>query len=588
MDRLDPRTKIMMMACLSGVAMMTDNIFFLLGLSLSLPLLLWVGGIRFLRQRKQLAGMVGLVAFLFVIQALFGRFYEGGAMALRLLIILLAALILLTGKPEDYLLALTRMGLPYEMAYMVMLGFHFFPLLKEEAGDVYYSIQLRGTELKKASIPAKLSAYRRISIPILTGALERAEDTSIAMEARGFRSQKRRTYLKKLKLKKRDVLLLILTPLLAATFLFFANRDGGDEDMGREVILTYVDEDTVAISWGDMQKYDGFVIWEGEEISAHRQEIREDQYYKYTVEIADLERGREYEYRMSDGERNSLKREFSLPKKGGTFLYMGDIQYMSRERDYLIWGELLEEARKKTGDGEVLLLGGDMVEKGPDLADWSTFLSAGQPTFSQMPVMTTPGNHETSILPATYLDMMTLPENSPLPEEVYSFQLGDVYFLSLNSCLFMEERKSQEGYEETMEAVNRWIGEELKENKAKWKIVFFHHPMYPVIEDVPLYEEMRNAWEQTLADGEVSLVLCGHQHVYMRTEPMKGITHIMCNSGEKESNYLGEGEELPEYVAKMEAEGAVYLRIYVEDDYLKVEAYKKGGEQVDSCEIAEK
>ena len=128
MSSLDPRTKIMMMACLSAAAMATDNIIFLLGLSIFLPLALWAGGIGFGRQKKQLVGMLGLIGFLFAIQSVFASVHLAGVMALRLLIILLAALILLSGKPGDYLLALTRLGMPYEMAYIWFFwAFIFFP-----------------------------------------------------------------------------------------------------------------------------------------------------------------------------------------------------------------------------------------------------------------------------------------------------------------------------------------------------------------------------------------------------------------------------------------------------------------------------
>ena len=124
--------------------------------------------------------------------------------------------------------------------------------------------------------------------------------------------------------------------------------------------------------------------------------------------------------------------------------------------------------------------------------------------------MTTPGNHETSILPTTYLDIFTLPDKSPVEEEIYSFDLGGIHFLSLNSGLFMKERKTQEGYEEMMGKVDEWIEKDLKSNKGKWTIAFFHHPMYPASPDDPLYEEMRGRWEGLLTKGGVDLVLCGH------------------------------------------------------------------------------
>lgn len=590
MGSLDPRTKIMMMACLSAAAMATDNIIFLLGLSIFLPPALWAGGIGFARQKKQLLGMVGLISFLFVIQSVFASVHLAGVMALRLLIILLAALVLLSGKPGDYLLALTRLGMPYEMAYMVLLGFHFFPLLREEAMDVYYSIQLRGTEIKKAPIKGKLAAYKNMAIPILAGALERARDTSIAMEARGFRSQRRRTYLRKIKLKKRDILLLIIIPLVAASFIYFANRDSGSEDMGREAMVSYMGKDAIAISWGDEEKYEGVVQWEGKEIPARRKEVRKGEYYRYWTTVDGLKRGKNYTYAMGDGKTFSLREKVSLPPKDGdfTFLFMGDIQYRNRERDYAAWGGFLAEAYRDTPDAKLLLMGGDMVEKAPDLKDWSAFLSAGQPTFRKIPVMTTPGNHETSILPTTYLDILTLPDKSPIGEEIYSFDLGGIHFVSLNSGLFMKERKTQEGYEEMMGRVDDWIEKDLKSSKAKWTIAFFHHPMYPASPDDPLYEEMRGRWEGLLTKGGVDLVLCGHQHLYMRTKPVNGITHIMCNSGEKPSNYLREGQEIPAYVEKIRGDKPTYLRIRSADDRLIIEAYEKGGKQVDTCEIKKK
>ena len=112
----------------------------------------------------------GFIVFLFLLQCLFnrtgnalieiGRFtmvtdkgiITAAILALRLLIFLLSALILFTGEARDYLLALIQCRIPYEIAFMVMIGIHFFPILREEAFNVYCSAQLRGTEIKKASL----------------------------------------------------------------------------------------------------------------------------------------------------------------------------------------------------------------------------------------------------------------------------------------------------------------------------------------------------------------------------------------------------------------------------------------------------
>ncbi len=197
------------------------NLWVLTGLIFFLILFLFLGGVGFRKQMHQGKTAIGMVAFLFLLQSLFGQMMLGAMLCLRLLIFVLSALILLTGQARDYLLGLIQWKVPYEIAYMVMIGLHFFPILREEALDVYYSIQLRGMELKKTSWKNKLKAYLKMSLPVLAGAMERAKDTSISMEARAFRAYPNRTYLRRLKLTPIDVVLMVLFPLLLVLFLLF-------------------------------------------------------------------------------------------------------------------------------------------------------------------------------------------------------------------------------------------------------------------------------------------------------------------------------------------------------------------------------
>ena len=222
MSRLDPRTKLLMIVCISTAALVVDNIIMLAGLLVFTAVIMLAGGIRWKDQKRQLMGAISTVLFIFILQTVFGNILLGAEIAFRLLIIILSAMILLTGQPRDYLLALTQMKVPYELAYMVILAFHFFPILKEEALDVYYSIQLRGTELQKCSLIKKLSAYRSMCIPVLAGAMNRAKDTSIAMEARGFRAFPKRTYMRRLRLKAADAVVMALSVLLTVAFIYAA------------------------------------------------------------------------------------------------------------------------------------------------------------------------------------------------------------------------------------------------------------------------------------------------------------------------------------------------------------------------------
>lgn len=239
LDSFDPRTKLMLMLCLSGIAIFQPDPLLLLCLLALTVLILLVGGAHPARILRQIRGVLYMIIMLFIVQSLFVRTGEplvtlggftlittGGlttaaAICLRLLILITGALILLTGESRDYLPALVQMKIPYEIAFMVMAAVHFLPILKEEAMDVYYSVQLRGTEIAKASLPKKLRAFSKICMPILVGAINRAKQMSIAMEARGFRSQPRRTYLRTIHLKPKDVALLVILPAAALTLLIY-------------------------------------------------------------------------------------------------------------------------------------------------------------------------------------------------------------------------------------------------------------------------------------------------------------------------------------------------------------------------------
>lgn len=231
------------------------------------------------------------------------------------------------------------------------------------------------------------------------------------------------------------------------------------------------------------------------------------------------------------------------------------------------------------------VFGGDLVEKSGDVQDWTEFFAAGQPVFSEIPMAAVPGNHETSVIPYTYLQMMEVPQNGIPKGEVYSFEYGSCHFIMLNSCLFMDERIKEMGKKEwnsMMEDVERWMKKDLSASRAKWKIAVMHHPPYPAAEDDEIYSRIRDRWMPVLESRKLDLVLCGHQHVYLRTKEINGVTCIMGNSGKKESRYYREGEELPDYVEKLADKTETYQILTVTDGELAAKSYDQNGNLLDS------
>lgn len=231
LESFDPRVKMMIMICLSTYAMLVKDLAGLMVVLLMTIVILVLGGNDRMSLFYQAKLTTGMVLFIFLIQCISVRsgapifsvanipfvtvdgIFLSAMLSLRLLILIMSALILLNGEPRDYLLAMVKCKVPYEIAFMVMTGIHFFPLIKEEAFNIYYSVQLRGTEIEKASLRKKLDAYLRISLPILVCAMEKARTMTIAMETRCFRIYPYRTYLRQLKLTRRDTAVLALFPL---------------------------------------------------------------------------------------------------------------------------------------------------------------------------------------------------------------------------------------------------------------------------------------------------------------------------------------------------------------------------------------
>jgi energy-coupling factor transport system permease protein len=235
--RLDPRPKLLFVLCVSTLAVLwRDPVWLAALLGLTIVVLL-AGGVDPRSTWGQVRGVLQVVAILFVVQCVFVRSGEpvvsvagltlvttGGitvalGVTLRLLIVVCSALVLLTGRPRDYLLALVQCRVPYEIAFMVMTAVHFLPILREEALDVYHAVQMRGTEVAKAGVRERLAVYARIALPVVAGALRRAEQVSLAMEARAFRAKPRRTSMRRLTLRARDVAALVAVAAATAAAL---------------------------------------------------------------------------------------------------------------------------------------------------------------------------------------------------------------------------------------------------------------------------------------------------------------------------------------------------------------------------------
>ena len=234
---LDPRVKLLLLICLSTAAFVLRMLPAQITLFLLTSLILLAGGVKPSVIWSKLRGLFGLIAMLFLLQCLFNRdgdpllavfgltfithtgFQTAVLVCMRLLIVILSALVVVIGEPRDYLLALTQLKVPYEIAFMVLTALRFLPMLREEAQDVLCAAQMRGLQLKKTSLRKQVSAYISIVIPVVAGAIKRAEQLTIAMEARAFRAFPQRTSMRRLRMRVADWVYAVIF-IVAITVIF--------------------------------------------------------------------------------------------------------------------------------------------------------------------------------------------------------------------------------------------------------------------------------------------------------------------------------------------------------------------------------
>lgn len=117
----------------------------------------------------------------------------------------LSLLFAFTTDPVKFIMSLMQqLKLSPKMAYGIMVGYQFLPVMKDEFTQIQQAQRLRGAEMKKYSWQ-RLLEMRRILIPMLAGAVRKAERSAFAMEARGFTGEPRSAYYRPVRIGRTDL-----------------------------------------------------------------------------------------------------------------------------------------------------------------------------------------------------------------------------------------------------------------------------------------------------------------------------------------------------------------------------------------------
>ena len=128
-----------------------------------------------------------------------------------------------------------------------------------------------------------------------------------------------------------------------------------------------------------------------------------------------------------------------------------------------------------------------------------------------------------------------------------------------------------------------WLETALQSSTARWKIALFHHPLYSSGKKHGSDEKLRTTLEPLLTRYGVKVVFNGHEHIYQRTVPQKGIQYFITGAGGK--NRRGGVDLDCEYRAASFDEDNHFMLIELDDTEMNFKAISETGKIVDSGKI---
>ena len=222
--RLDPRTKILWLLCLSFLIFVTETALVTIGVFLIMVLLVllsklplravWTSSKIFFI----LFPLCYIILFSLLLWDIRRGIVEGGLFAIKFLVLIVASILFaMSTSPRDLMLSLTKLKVPYELSFMLTLAMRFVPVIIREVNHVIDAQKARAHKIQFSFMHPVVSMHSLfpIIIPTLQLLLTKAFDLSLSIEARAFRSQKTRTYPPRLKFERGDYLAGIVLLFLA-------------------------------------------------------------------------------------------------------------------------------------------------------------------------------------------------------------------------------------------------------------------------------------------------------------------------------------------------------------------------------------
>jgi predicted MPP superfamily phosphohydrolase len=261
----------------------------------------------------------------------------------------------------------------------------------------------------------------------------------------------------------------------------------------------------------------------------------------------------------------SAKPDIKLPLHGNSvrFAVIGDSGTGDKEQ-YEVAKEM-EVYRQAVGFDFVIMLG-DNIYGGHDPRDFAQkfeipykpLLDAGVKFYASL------GNHDDPNVERLYK-----PFNMN-GERYHTFKKADVQFFALDSN-YMDAKQLT------------WVEQNLMSSGARWKICYFHHPLYNDGKSHGPDLDLRNQLTPLLKIYGVNAVFSGHEHAYERIKPEDGIYYFIQGSSGK---LVKDDFRRSEVMEKSFDRDRTFMLIEIDGDKLFFQTISRTGQTVDAGEVA--
>ena len=255
---------------------------------------------------------------------------------------------------------------------------------------------------------------------------------------------------------------------------------------------------------------------------------------RHAVAITGLEPSSTYHYWVDGAGRPPVPGSFRTAPAGEgssfSFAVVGDSGSGGK-------GQLAVAALLGRLDPDLILHTGDVVYPAGEERHYDRrFFAPYGDLIREVPVFPVLGNHDVRKgNGAAFLETFHPPIGSPgSTKRFYSFDWGDAHFVALDSELYYYDKGSSAAQQKA------FLERDLASTRKHWKIAFLHRSPYGSSRHGG-DETVRHDLAPIFARHKVDLVFAGHDHVYERTVPIKGVTYVVSGGGGRRLYPAGKG-----------------------------------------------